>query len=377
MWYWDYWWYDSEIRAATISATGEVLVPTETLVEDARVFSDGLFRPSPLRIFCDREEPGCFMTWTEDPLSSEEVVVTGVLISPQGVAGTPFPIGAGELRDMIYNPTAREYLLAMSVGDDGPDLGLRLSPTGEPLADPFPLARGGAGDRIVKLVFNPDANQYLSVNLSGNTGTESDPSREIYAGIFAPDGAPQGEAFTVMGLSGGLDSDLWYVEDRVLAGYLPGGQNYVVFVQLEHAIGSLRLQQTYGQRVSPSGDLLGGSYLVSTELTSLCCFHPPRPALVVDPAAGNARLVYYLLHAILASQGLTATGTPLGPIEILAMTDLPSTFLGSASYPATEITVIPSSETPKGLALWNKVMFGLGGWADSDYATYGMIIDLF
>jgi hypothetical protein len=365
-------WYGSEIRAATISAAGEVLVPKETLVDTTVLSYLGFFRLSPVRILYDKEDQAYFMTWTEHPETpGEENVVMGVSISQEGASGAPFPIGVGELRDMIYNQTAREYLLAMRAENDGPDLGLRLSPTGELLADPFPLGRTGAEDRVVKLVFNPDENQYMSVNVSGNTGTESDPSREIYAGIFAPDGSPQGDAFTVMSLSHLVD---WYIDDRILAGYLPGGQNYVIFIQLERQIGSLRFQQTYGQRISPSGDLLGGNYVVNTDLTPQLAGMPsPRPALVIEPASGSPQFVFHFLHAILASQELTATGMPQGPMETLGMTAFPINVVGGDWGPGTEFTVVVSSDAPKGLALWNKMELGLG----LEFATYGMIVDLF
>lgn len=361
--------YQGGIDGATLSPAGEILMPPRRIV-DSKVMTDGFTNVAPMRLAYNETQGHRLLAWTTfEAIPWEDQTVTTAVVYQDGTAEEPVPVTPGMLVDMVYNSQEDEYLAAVDPAGEGPVFGYRLSAQGAPLAEPFPLTRGVGPDGLACLVFSPEAGQYLAVNVAGDDSQPTDPTREVYVRLFEADGSPQGDWVTVFLFSGIVLWD-WELEDDIVADYLPQGGNYAIFVHLTHQLGERCFQQTCGQRISQSAELIGEAFVANTDLSGLVSYASPRPALSLSPFTNRASLMYCFMHGVFSGQPLTATGIPQGDPHPLGLTYIVDGEIDT--WPVTDpILVVPSSAEPSGLVLWTRFLQVF--W---DKAAFGMMIDL-
>lgn len=355
-------WHDSvflptggrQIRAVSLSPEGEILEPKRTILTSADTIA-----AFPMELYFNESEEHYFMVWTEETDN-----VMGAFVSLEGTAGVPFLIGHGLVRGLIYNQESGEYTVALGsipyTGASG--VGQRLSATGDLLGDVFSLTRGGEGDALLGLALNTDTHQYMSIAAADDDGDR----REVYGRMFEPDGTPISPWFTILT----CPAPQWSSQDIVQAAYLASAGYYVVFAQSLYDLGGFRFQATLGQKVSPSGTLLGGPYKVHVDVSALAASASPTPSLVISPPKGAGYLVFDSLSGILSAQRLTPEGALDGRPRTLAFTYLVNGELDVD--PVQNLLVTADPQRPKALALWTRFMPPV--W---DMNLSGLIVDLF
>lgn len=361
-------WHDSvsltlggrQIRAVILSPDGEILEPKRILYTSAD--SIAYF---PMKVCFDDDEKKFFMVWTEVVGAGATYNVMGAFVSLEGTVGSPFLIGHdGLVRDLIYNQETGEYTVAIGgmPGTGAPGVGQRLSAAGDLLGDPFPLSRGGDGDGLLRLALNTDTNQYMAIAAADDAAGQ----RKIYGRIHEADGSPTSPWFTILTCPAEQGSS----QDVVQAAYLASADHYVVYAQSLVDLGGFRFQATLGQKVSPSGTLLGVPFRAHIDLSALAGNSSPTPSLVLSPPKSAGYLFFDSLSGALTAQRLAPEGTLDGSPCTLALTYLVNGEFDV--YPVQNLLVTADPQRPKALALWTRFLPPV--W---DMNLSGLIVDLF
>jgi len=355
-------WHDSvsltlggrQIRAVALSPEGDILQPKRTIYTSA-----GTIAPFPMKLYFHEAEEKFFMVWTEAAYN-----VMGAFVSLEGDVGSPFLIGNGLVRDLIYNQATGEYTVAMGSipGTGAPGVGQRLSAAGELLGDVFPLSRGGEGDALLGLVLNTDTNQYMGIGAADDAGGQ----REIYGRICEADGSPVNPWFTILAFPASQEIS----QDVVQASYLAWTGRYVVFAQTLVDLGGFRFQVVLGQQVSPSGTLIGGPFRAHVDWSALVASSSPTPSLVISPPKNAGYLFFDSMSGALSAQRLAPEGTLDGKLRTQAFTYLVNGQFDV--YPVQNLLVTADPQRPKALALWTR--FLPPAW---EMNLSGLIVDLF